>query len=38
MVVLVDKSRELEPGSVENWEAIVETTMLELEYWMAVDC
>jgi hypothetical protein len=36
--LLVERSRELELGSGENWELVDEITMLMLEIWVAVDC
>jgi hypothetical protein len=38
MGLLVERSREVELGSGENWELVDEITMLKLENWLAVDC
>jgi hypothetical protein len=36
--LIVERSRELELGSGENWALVDEITMLMLENWVAVDC
>lgn len=38
MGLLVERLRELELGSGENWELVDERTILKLENWIAVDC